>query len=312
MPAGAEKYKSSDDLVRSGSIPMHSFGLGVLLIMLSAFGFGLMPIFATYAYAGGVNVPTLLFLRFSLAAVCLFVYLFWRRTVWRLGRREMSALLFLGAVLYTMQSAFYFSAVRYIPASLAALVLYLYPVFVAGLAVWLDKETLSLHTALPAVLSLTGIAVVLGAPLDEVDGFGVLLAFGAAIVYSVYITLGRRVVAAVSPLMTSAMISAFAALSFLVFGLADSSLQFAFSGATWAVIVGVVVFSTILAMATFFAGMERIGATRASILSTVEPVVTIGCSALLLGEKLSWLQGFGALLVLTGAVWVVWQRQRPA
>ena len=291
---------------------MHSFGLGVLLIMLSAFGFGLMPIFATYAYAGGVNVPTLLFLRFSLAAVCLFVYLFWRRTVWRLGRREMSALLFLGAVLYTMQSAFYFSAVRYIPASLAALVLYLYPVFVAGLAVWLDKETLSLHTALPAVLSLTGIAVVLGAPLDEVDGFGVLLSFGAAIVYSVYITLGRRVVAAVSPLMTSAVISAFAALSFLVFGLADSSLQFAFSGATWAVIAGVVVFSTILAMATFFAGMERIGATRASILSTVEPVVTIGCSALLLGEKLSWLQGFGALLVLTGAVWVVWQRQRPA
>ena len=51
--------KSSDDLVRSGSIPMQSFGLGVLLIMLSAFGFGLMPIFASYAYAGGVNVPTL-------------------------------------------------------------------------------------------------------------------------------------------------------------------------------------------------------------------------------------------------------------
>ena len=291
---------------------MHSFGLGVLLIMLSAFGFGLMPIFASYAYAGGVNVPTLLFWRFSLAAVCLFSYLFWRRTVWRLGRRELLALLFLGAVLYTLQSAFYFSAVRYIPASLAALVLYLYPVFVAGLAIWLDKETLSLHTVLPAALSLTGIAVVLGAPLDEVDGFGVLLAFGAAIVYSVYITLGRRVVAAVSPLMTSAMISAFAALSFLVFGLADSSLHFAFSGATWAVIAGVVVFSTILAMATFFAGMERIGATRASILSTVEPVVTIGCSSLLLGEKLSWLQGFGALLVLTGAVWVVWQRQRTA
>ena len=65
-------------------------------------------------------------------------------------------------------------------------------------------------------------------------------------------------------------------------------------------------------MATFFAGMERIGATRASILSTVEPVVTIGCSALLLGERLSCLQGFGAILVLAGAVWVVWQRQQPA
>ena len=314
MPTGAENNnnENSDDYVRGVLIPMHSFGLGVLLIMLSAFGFGLMPIFATYAYAGGVNVPTLLFLRFSLAAICLFAYLCWRRTVWRLGRRELLSLLFLGAVLYTLQSTFYFSAVRYIPASLAALILYLYQVFVAGLAVWLEKEHLSLHTVLPAILSLTGIAVVLGAPLGDVDGFGVLLAFGAAIVYSVYITLGRRVVAAVSPLMTSAIISAFAALSFLLFGLVDNSLQFAFSGLTWAVIAGVVVFSTILAMATFFAGMERIGATRASILSTVEPVVTIGCSALLLGERLSCLQGFGAILVLAGAVWVVWQRQQPA
>ena len=122
MPTGAENNNNekSDDYVRGVLIPMHSFGLGVLLIMLSAFGFGLMPIFATYAYAGGVNVPTLLFLRFSLAAICLFAYLCWRRTVWRLRRRELLSLLFLGAVLYTLQSTFYFSAVRYIPASLAA------------------------------------------------------------------------------------------------------------------------------------------------------------------------------------------------
>ena len=291
---------------------MHSFGLGVLLILLSAFGFGLMPIFAAYAYAGGVNVPTLLFLRFSLAAICFFSYLSWRGAALRLRRRELLPLLFLGSFLYTLQSTFYFSAVRYIPASLAALILYLYPVFVAGMAVWLEKEPLTLQLVLPAVLSLAGIAVVLGAPLAEMNGMGVSLAFGAAVVYSVYIILGRRVVSTVSPLMTSAYISTFAALSFLLFGLVDRSLQFAFSAETWTVIGGVVLFSTILTMAAFFAGMERIGATRASILSTVEPVITIGCSALLLGERLSWMQGVGALLVLLGAVWVVWQRQQPA
>lgn len=291
---------------------MHSFGLGVLLILLSAFGFGLMPIFAAYAYAGGVNVPTLLFLRFSLAAICFFSYLSWRGAALRLRRRELLPLLFLGSFLYTLQSTFYFSAVRYIPASLAALILYLYPVFVAGMAVWLEKEPLTLQLVLPAVLSLAGIAVVLGAPLAEMNGMGVSLAFGAAVVYSVYIILGRRVVSTVSPLVTSAYISTFAALSFLLFGLVDQSLQFAFSAETWTVIGGVVLFSTILTMAAFFAGMERIGATRASILSTVEPVITIGCSALLLGERLSWMQGVGALLVLLGAVWVVWQRQQPA
>ena len=76
---------------------MHSFGLGVLLILLSAFGFGLMPIFAAYAYAGGVNVPTLLFLRFSLAAICFFSYLSWRGAALRLRRRELLPLLFLGS-----------------------------------------------------------------------------------------------------------------------------------------------------------------------------------------------------------------------
>ena len=214
---------------------MHSFGLGVLLILLSAFGFGLMPIFAAYAYAGGVNVPTLLFLRFSLAAICFFSYLSWRGAALRLRRRELLPLLFLGSFLYTLQSTFYFSAVRYIPASLAALILYLYPVFVAGMAVWLEKEPLTLQLVLPAVLSLAGIAVVLGAPLAEMNGMGVSLAFGAAVVYSVYIILGRRVVSTVSPLVTSAYISTFAALSFLLFGLVDHSLQFAFSAETWTV-----------------------------------------------------------------------------
>ena len=73
--------------------------------------------------------------------------------------------------------------------------------FVAVLAVLVEQEPFSLHMIAPALLSLAGIAVVLGAPLDDVDGLGVLLAFGAALVYSIYITMGRRVVVAVSPLV---------------------------------------------------------------------------------------------------------------
>ncbi len=289
---------------------MHSFTVGVLLTFLSAFGFGLMPIFALYAYQGGLNVPTLLFLRFSIAAVCLFSWLLVRRIRWRIQRGEMISLFFMGTVLYTLQSTFYFSAVQYIPASLTALILYLYPVFVALLAVVVEKERLSIKMMVPAGLALLGIAMVLGAPLDKIDGFGVSLAFGAAMVYSVYITLGRRVVAKVPPLVTSAFVAAFAAASFLFYGLANQSLMLDFPIQTWWVICGVVLFSTILAMAAFFAGMERIGATRASILSTVEPLITIGFSALFLGETLSWMQGIGATLVLAGAVWVISQREQ--
>jgi len=289
---------------------MHSFMIGVLLIFLSAFGFGLMPIFALFAYRGGVNVSTLLFLRFAIAALCFFAYLISRHTLIRVRRREMIGLFVMGTVLYAMQSTLYFSAVRFIPASLAALILYLYPVIVAFLSVVVDKESWSWKMVAPAMLSLIGIAVVLGAPLDRLDGFGVLLAFGAALVYSIYIIMGRRILAQVSPVITSAFISTFAAVSFLIYGGVTHSLVFELSMQTWSVIAGVTVFSTILAMASFFAGMNIVGPTRASILSTIEPVITIGFSSLLLGEKLSWGQGVGALLVIAGTVWVVSQREQ--
>jgi len=289
---------------------MHSFMIGVFLIFLSAFGFGLMPIFALFAYRGGVNVSTLLFLRFAIAALCFFAYLISRHTLIRVRRREMIGLFVMGTVLYAMQSTLYFSAVRFIPASLAALILYLYPVIVAFLSVVVDKESWSWKMVAPAMLSLIGIAVVLGAPLDRLDGFGVLLAFGAALVYSIYIIMGRRILAQVSPVITSAFISTFAALSFLIYGGVTHSLVFELSMQTWLVIAGVIVFSTILAMATFFAGMNIVGPTRASILSTIEPVITIAFSSLLLGEKLSWGQGAGALLVIAGTVWVVGQREQ--
>ena len=289
---------------------MHSYYSGVFLIFLSAFGFGVMPILALYAYKDGLNVPTLLFLRFFLGAVCLFAYVLMRKIGWRVTLRQAACLFLMGGILYTIQSTFYFSAVRYISASLAVLILYLYPVLVAILAAVVDKEKLSGKILAPTGVALLGLAIVLGAPVDNLDMFGVALAFGAALIYSVYIILGRRVVAQVHPLVTTAFIAAFAAVSFLIYGSADGSLIFNLSSHAWILIFGVVFFSTILAMGTFFAGMHIIGPTKASILSTVEPVITFGLSALLLGERLSWFQCFGAALVLSGAVWVISQ-SRP-
>ncbi|MBV5349724.1 hypothetical protein JZU71_00725 [bacterium] len=55
--------------------------VGLVCIFLSASGFGAMPIFAKFAYADGVNLPTLLFLRFMIAGLLM---------AQRLGRRPRS------------------------------------------------------------------------------------------------------------------------------------------------------------------------------------------------------------------------------
>jgi drug/metabolite transporter (DMT)-like permease len=57
--------------------------------------------------------------------------------------------------------------------------------------------------------------------------------------------------------------------------------------------------------AAFFAGLQRLGAARTSMLSTLEPIVTVALAVLLLGEALSVAQCLGGALILGAVLWLV-------
>jgi drug/metabolite transporter (DMT)-like permease len=56
--------------------------------------------------------------------------------------------------------------------------------------------------------------------------------------------------------------------------------------------------STVGAISLFFAGLRRVGPTTASILATVEPLVTVLLAFLVFGERLGGVQLVGGALVL--------------
>ncbi|MFF3022457.1 DMT family transporter [Gottfriedia sp. NPDC057948] len=278
---------------------------GYILILISAIAFGLMPIFALYAYDQNVSVNTLLFLRFTFASIMFFSYLVVSKKLVKITKKQLVMFVLLGGVLYMLQSSFYFSSVKYIPASLAALILYLYPIFVAILSFLVNKEQLTKNIMLSIVLSLIGIVLVLGAPAENVNPFGILLALAAAIVYSIYIIVGGRVSIHVPPLVTSAYISLFASISFLLVGVSTSTIHIHFKFIGWISILGISIISSVISMGTFFAGVKRIGPTKGAVLSMVEPVVTISFSTILFHENMSLLQIIGGTIVLSGALLVV-------
>jgi drug/metabolite transporter (DMT)-like permease len=282
---------------------------GYLLVLLSATGFAFIPIFALYAYDSGVTVTTLLFLRFAFAALFFFIYLFIKVRHWKVSLQNLLYLFLLGGICYSMQSSFYFHAVKYIPSSLAALLLYLNPIFVAILSFFINKEKLTKRIVIAIFISLLGMIFVLGAPSGEIKMIGVGLAIGAAIIYSVYIVIGNRVTSQVQPIITSAYIALFAAISFFMWGIFTQTLDFHFDTIGWLPVVGTSLFSSVLAMLTFFTGMNIIGPTKASILSMIEPVITFLLSTIFLQEKMSIVQMVGGLIVLIGAVFVVMARE---
>jgi drug/metabolite transporter (DMT)-like permease len=63
-----------------------------------------------------------------------------------------------------------------------------------------------------------------------------------------------------------------------------------------------VLIATVIPVATFLAGLKRIGPTDASMLSTLEPVVTVLLAALLFQEKLQPITLLGGGLILAAVI----------
>ena len=267
---------------------------GILLIVLSAASFGTLAIFGRYAYATGMDTFTVLFLRFSIAAVVMASLLAARRESLPRGQILLQ-LIGMGALGYAGQSFSYLTAIKYASAGLVALLLYLYPMFVFILSVIIFRERTNGIKIIAPITALIGTALT----VDPAGGewIGILLAIAAAIIYSVYIIVGTGVMRHVSAVQSSTVIFASAGAVYGIFTGINGA-HFPVTNSGWLAIAGIVVIATVIPVVMFLMGLERIGPTNAAMLSTLEPVVTVLLAAWLFQERLSPLSISGGVLIL--------------
>jgi len=272
--------------------------LGVLLIIVSAVSFGTLAIFGRYAFADGLDIFTLLFLRFTLAAIVIAGLLIFRREKIPHGK-ELYLLIGMGAVGYVGQSFSYLTAIKFASVGLVALLLYLYPVFVAILSTLFLKEK---FTRLKFVaLALATLGATMTANPQGGKWTGILLALSAAAIYSVYIIVGSGVMKKVSAVSSSTVIFASAGIVYGVLTVVNHP-HWPSSSSGWLAIAAITLIATIIPVVTFLAGLKLIGPTDASMLSTLEPVVTVLLAAWLFGERLSPIILIGGGLILTAVI----------
>jgi drug/metabolite transporter (DMT)-like permease len=289
-------------------VKMSEKKIGGLLIVISAVCFGAIPIFAKCAYSSGANFITVLFFRFLISSIILWSIILFNRYPFKLKGKKILSLFILGGLGYFVMSATLFASLNYIPASMSTLILYIYPVIVCILDIWLKKsESFSLKKLVPLALALLGLWFMLSGSFKELNYYGILLAFVAAFSYAIYISAGDMVSKGIDSFVSSAYIIASSAVSFAVFGVLTRSFNVSFKLYGWWGILGLVLFSTIIAINTFFAGMKLVGSTNTSIISMIEPVVTVVLAAVFLNERLNIIQYFGGGLILAGALLVIYQ-----
>lgn len=299
--------------------------LGIGLVVVAGASFASGSIFATLSYAEGLDWLTLLGWRFVIGAALAWLWVAAsasrRRSIRLLSRRQLAVTLGLGA-LYTANAATFYAGIETIPASLAGVIVYIYPVFVAILSLRFATRLPGRRPWFALVLAVTGIVLALGGVEVGADlpASGILLILASAAVYSVWIVLSARLsgerrdrlgsdappeasaardAAGTTAVMMTATAAVFAAMAVVAGAPLDPRTV---PTAAWPYLLGIGLIASFLAIQALYAGARRIGAAQAALVSTTEPVFIVVLSFVFLDQVLAPIQLLGAGLVLLGVI----------
>jgi len=299
--------------------------LGIGLVVVAGASFASGSIFATLSYAEGLDWLTLLGWRFLIGAGLAWIWVALsptrRASVRGLSRRQLAVTLALGAI-YTGNAGTYYAGIETIPASLAGVIVYIYPVFVALLSLRFATRLPGRRPWFALVLAVVGIVLALGGVGVSADlpVGGILLILSSAAIYSVWIVLSARLsgerrdrlgsdvpanapaardAAGTTAVMMSATAVVFAAMAAVAGEPLDPRVV---PTAAWPYLLGIGLLASFLAIQTLYAGARRIGAAQAALVSTIEPVFIVVLSFLILDQTLAPIQLVGAGLILIGVI----------
>lgn len=276
---------------------------GKICLILSAFIYGLAPIFAKIAYTGGVNGLTLTFLRTALMLPILFVLMIIRGQSFYLNKKEVLHITMLGIVGGTLSMAALYAAYEHIPTGLATTLHFIYPLIIVVASAFIYKEKIRGMKLLAVMLVTIGIFMFIDLN-SRADKAGVILAVLSGIFYSFYVIyMDYSGIDRMDYVKLTFYLMIIMSAGTLVFGAVAGGLDFRLIDKTGWIFSAIISFLiTIGAIPLFQAGVRYEGASTAGIVSAFEPITTIILGAVFLGETMGFVQYLGGSAIILGVV----------
>ena len=258
--------------------------------IITGITYGLNPLFAKPLMDAGASTEAILFFRYGIAVLLLGAYLVLKKESFRINLRQAGVLLALG-LLFSSSSAFLFEAYKYIASGLATTLVFLFPVMVAIIMVFLKVVPswpvwLSIAATFAGVMIMTG-----GSGSEPVNSTGVWFSIAAAFFYALFIVIINRSKAIAS--IPNSILTFYALLAGTVFfltrcALKGKELMAGLDGfMPWVNLIGLAVLPTIVSTAGLAVATRNIGATKASVLGVFEPITAILIGTVVFGEVLT-------------------------
>ena len=282
--------------------------IGLLCGIVAGVSYGTNPLFAKPLLESGVPVLVMLFFRYALSATLLGIWMVLNGEKLSTSRRELGLLVVLG-LLFAGSSIFLFASYEFIPSGLATTLVYLYPVFVALIMVFLHFYP-SWQTWLSIIATFGGIILLSSSSQGaDIQLPGIFLAVLSALSYAHYLIIVNRSsrIKNVSERTITFYALATGTVLFFIMRLIQggSLVEGVDTPADWANLVGLAIVPTILSLLTLAVSTRFIGPTKTSILGVFEPLTAILIGTALFGEPLTWKMGLGIAICVAAVVFMI-------
>ena len=284
---------------------------GLVIALLSSAVFGLSGSFAKALLETGWSSAAAVAVRMGGAGLVLLVPAVWiLHGRWHQVRANWRTIVLFGLIGVAGCQFFYFNAVNRLSVGVALLLEFLAPVLMV-LWIWaVRRRRPGLPTMLGTVAAVAGLVLVLDVTADaRVDPIGVLWGLAAAVCLAVYFFITARQNDTLPPLVlaTGGMFVGAATMAVLgAVGLAPMAWNTAdveLAGWTtrwWVPLLGLVLFSTVLAYVTGIVAARALGSRVASFVSLTEVLFAVLWAWLLLAELPRPVQLAGGALIVIG------------
>lgn len=281
--------------------------------IITGITYGLNPLFGVPLMKEGAAIESILFFRYAIAVLFLGGFLLLSRQSFKISWKQAGVLLILG-LLYTSSSVFLFEAYNYITSGLATTIIFLYPVLVAIIMVFL-RVVPSWPVWLSIILTFVGVVIMTQSDSTQtINPIGVILSLGSALVYALFIVIINRskIISNISnSLLTFYALTVGAIIFFGKITLSGIHITTGLTGnMAWLNLVGLAILPTVVSTATLAIATRNIGATKASVLGVFEPVTAILIGTVVFGEALTTNIIVGILLSIAAITFMIAKTKR--
>lgn len=281
---------------------------GYTLGFIAASTYGLNPLFALPLLDGGMPPSSVLFLRYLLAVPIVACMMLVRGRSFGVDRRQLALLAAFGLTT-GVSSLSLFESYRYMDAGIASTMLFVYPLMVALIGVFLFKEKLSGYIIFCLAGALAGIALLYrgedGATLSLTGTVWVMV---SSLTYAVYIVgVNHTALSRIPTLRVTFYVLLFGMLVFLSDILLRGGLVLPSDALGWSFVCELALFPTAVSFLCTTAAITYIGATPTAILGAMEPLTAVVIGVTVFGERLTWTDTAGLLLILVAVTMVILQ-----